>query len=200
MKKNLNGKFCKVERLFEEFFGDSRRRIQIMLFWHLRQPVKGDTVREVLGRFIETVLYAPIYFVVTNKLVMFFRGEHGLALPYEFMTFAERKIMKKIYPDRYFLFDQVDRYQTNRSWRLSEYRGDPQVLWPEKRRRAMVREFVQFLFCRDFKLKPALRVELIIVTQYLIEDRGHRGDRFIQSLHDKLQNIGDINNWMLSEV
>jgi len=196
----MKKKIAKVKEFFYELFGQPKRRMQIMLFWHLRQPVRGNTLREVLKKFIETILYESVFLVITNKMVMFFRNEHGLVLPYEFMTCRERDLMKEIYPDRYYLFEQVDRYQANKSWRLSDYRGDPAVLWPAEQRKSMIREFVQFLFYRDSKIKPILRTELIIVTQLLIEKGHHRDDRFIQSLHDKLQNIGDINNWMVSEV
>jgi len=189
-----------VEELFAMLFADSKRRIQIMLFWNLRQPVQGDDLRSVLTKFIKIILYQPLYLTLTTNAFLLFKSEYGLSIPFQSMTIAERNLIKKIYVNRYIIFEDVDRFQQNNTWRISKYRGDHSVLWPDNYRKEMIREFVQFLFYRKSKLKSVIRWELIVITQTLISERQQRDVRFLQSLHDKLQDIGNINNWMVSEI
>lgn len=180
-----------VEELFLAFFDNKKRRIQILLWWHVRQPVRGKTIKEVFTNFITTILYEDLFIVMNADKIKLFKNKDGLSISYSSMTKIERSIIYDIYKKKHKLFKNVSFFQDN-TWLLSDYKKGKDLLKIHTRRE-IVRDFVYYVLTKNEKI-PDVRWMLTTITQHIIEKKKKRNDIFIRSLHDKLQNIGDINH------
>ena len=179
-----------MEALFYKLFCKRKRRIQVMLLWHSRQPVSGKTAKDVLQTFFKLILDAEICVTITPNRIFFFHNEPGLSLTYDQLAEAELSDLYTVYERRHCLFDSVARYQDG-SWKLSEMCKEPVL--SDVCRKELLRDFVHYALGK----KPEMRIDFIYVTQLLIEYNDKRGDRFVRNLHDKLQGKGNINNLLV---
>ena len=185
-----------MEKLFEQLFKNRKRRLELLIFWNLRRPTRGDTLSEIMKNFIHTILYEPIDVKMTETKLLFFKNRPGFSLPYTHMKFKERTLIGKIYGNRTYLFTSCQRFHDNGKWVLSRYKSTEELL-PCRYRRELIRDFILFVMSKRNPYRTNMRYPLIKATQILIDQKEHRSDIFLLNLHDKLQGIGNINNLLV---
>ena len=109
-----------MEKLFKALFGRPKRRMQILMWWNVQQPVEGNTLHDVIKNFITTILYKEIYITLTENEFCVFKNEKGLSIKYETMDNMERNTVALIYKERYKTFENVYQYQSGK-WKISKY-------------------------------------------------------------------------------
>ena len=167
--------------------------MQILLWWNVQQPVSGNTLKDIVQKFILTILDEKVYITLTEDEIYIFKNKKGLSIKYETMDGVELRIIESIYKQRYKMFENVERYQSG-GWKITKYiNAEHKILWTQTNRREMVRDFIYVLLSQT-KVIPSVKSILIGVVQNLIENEKKRDNLFIGNLHDKLQHIGDINN------
>jgi hypothetical protein len=170
--------------------GKRKRRFSILYKWNVRQPVKGDSISNIIKHMFSTLLYQPIDFIMTHEGIKFWPNHPDLIIPYNWMTSHERQVIKYIFSKRETVFNSK-RFSENNQFELTGCKlKPPKDGWLNSvYRRELIRDFI--ILCQMQKpnrLKELKYGIMKSIQQFIIEPVNGKVDPFLMSLNRWLNN------------
>lgn len=156
-----------IRRFIYKLLGRRKRRFVIMYKWNIRQPVKGDSMLDIISRLFTIILHKPISLEMTQDGIMLWENEPGLLIPYQWMTQRERHDIVVLHLHRNKIFDQPDSANDQEfHFKRCKYRPRKLGEWLSlNSRKEMVRDFVNLCYMQKEGRLSLLRHSLMKWTQ-----------------------------------
>jgi len=185
-----------MDELVHQLLGKRKRRFAIMYRWNFRQPIRGETMTDIVRTLMETLLHKPFSVSITHEGILLWKTEPGLLIPYKWLLKEEREWVKQLFLQRKHVFQSI-RKSENGQFEMSNISLQPTL--SIFARRELVRDFVLLCHIQKPARMHALRYAILQAIQQLIV-RGNRVDPMLASIMRLLNNQCGVDMLMTHDV
>lgn len=174
LSKNISNNQHRNEgvRFLQSLLGDTRRRLAIMLHWHERAPLKGNSLSEVWKEFVSALMYQKLDFCIdTTGLYLF--GTHlsvskAFFIPFSWLTLEEKATVQHMIAERQYFFNNKEKIYHSGRMMLSGFVGNGhKKAFSAYARKRILRDFCALVY----QMTPPLRLPLALILQDMSIER-----------------------------